>query len=332
MRTINTVFNKYITKKYCVIVIVILSLFTLVACDTKEEKEDIKAFENFNAAVFEKNNNIYIYNEDDKYLTSVGDLRRLKEFTALSNNSEYIAFKYMDDDNLIQLYNTTTGKYSSLKTDVEEAENISNILWKDNKLVVEIYINPTTTKNLIYDIESNKLINSCEGILIDILNEGETLIYGKNSQGNTSIYMNDELVYQLKETREVLLKGAVDREKGTIDFITFFFDREAGQQREFLYQGKLEENKISKVERINKPYEIGGNIVFDDGITGIMGANSIYFLHKKEFLKVKEEESNFYKNLQQLKTTLINTFKSEDLREDLTIEQMGIFNITWFTK
>lgn len=332
MKTINTVFNKYITKKYCVITIVILSLFTLSACDSKEEKDDIKVFTNFNAAVFEKNNNIYIFNEDDKYLTSVGDLKRLKEFTALSNNNEYIAFKYMDEDSLIQLYNTKTGEYSSLKIDIEEKENVSNVLWKDNKLVIEIYINPTTTKNLIYDIESNKLINSCEGTLIDILNHGETLIYGKNYQGNTSIYINEDVVYELKETREVLLQGAVDKEKKTISFITFFFDREAGEQREFLYEGKLEENKISKVERINKPYEIGGNIVFDSGITGIMGANSIYILHKKEFIKVKEEESNFYKNLQQLKTTLINTFKSEDLKGNLTIEEMGIFNITWFTK
>lgn len=332
MKTISTVFNKYFAKKYCVIVIVILSLFTLSACDSKEKEKDIKAFTNLNAAVFEKNNNIYIFNENDKYLTSVGDLRRLKEFTALSNNNEYIAFKYMEDNNIIQLYNTETGQYSSLEVDVEEKENISNILWKDNKLVVEIYINPTTTKNLVYDTESNKLINSCEGTLIDILNQGETLIYGKNSQGNTTIYINEDEVYQLKETREVLLKGAVDKEKEIISFITFFFDRETGQQKEFLYEGKLENNKISNVERINKPYEIGGNIVFDNGIIGIIGANSIYYLHNRQFVKIKEEESNFYKNLQQLKTTLINTFKSEDLRENLTIEEMEIFNITWFTK
>ena len=236
---------------FVVAITLISTLFNFFGCNSKKEQteEENLVINNYTSALLEKNNNIYIFDENEEYLEGVGDLHRLKELSALSNDWGNIAFKYLDESDKVNIYSMDKEEYKVLQINDLGENQISNLSWMNNKLVVHLYINPTTSKYLIYDVDTLELLNSCEGILIDVLDEGSTLVYGKASNGITTIYFNDKKVVTLEDSGEVLLKGKVSPKKDEIAFITFSFDKKKLTQCEYLYRGKIENDKVKDVLR-----------------------------------------------------------------------------------
>lgn len=316
----------------------IAAFFVLVGCNPKdknEEKEDEQSVVgNYTSALLERNNNIYIFDEDEEYLEGVGDLSRLKELAVLSDDSSKVAFKYLDEKDKINIYSMKDEEYKVLKVENIDKNQISNISWINNKLVVQLYVNPTTSKYLIYDGDTLEFLNSCEGILIDILDNGSTLVYGKTSNGITTIYFNDVKVVTLDNKGEVLLKGKVSQKRDELAFITFIFDREKGQQYEYLYRGKIENGKVKDVLKTIKPYEINGEIVYEGDELFICGERGNYLVENEKFIKKENEEVNkkLDENSRKLKTILKNTFESENINENLSWNEIGVYNITWFAR
>ncbi len=261
-------------------------------------------------------------------------MHRLKELSALSNDWSNIAFKYLDEKDKINIYSMKDEEYKVLPINDIGENQISNISWMNNKLVVHLYIDPITTKYLIYDADTLELLNSCEGILIDVLNEGNTLVYGKASNGVTNIYFNDAQIISLEDSGEVLLKGKVSPKKDEIAFITFSFDKEKLTQREYLYRGKIENGKIKDVFKTVKPYEINGDMVYEGDELVIYSQEGNYLVKDEEFIEEENEEmkKKLNENSMKLKNMLKNTFESESINENLSWNEIGVFNITWFTR
>ncbi len=328
-------FRKVNKIKIFVIAITLIStLFILVGCKSNIEEERDPIINNYTSAVIEKNNNIYIFDEEEEYLEGVGDLHRLKELSALSNDWSNIAFKYLDEKDKINIYSMKDEEYKVLPINDIGENQISNISWMNNKLVIHLYIDPITTKYLIYDADTLEFLNSCEGILIDVLNEGNTLVYGKASNGVTNIYFNDAQIISLEDSGEVLLKGKVSPKKDEIAFITFSFDKEKLAQREYLYRGKIENGKIKDVFKTVKPYEINGDIVYEGDELVIYSQEGNYLVKDEEFIEEENEEmkKKLNENSIKLKNMLKNTFESESINENLSWNEIGVFNITWFTR
>lgn len=328
-------FRKVNKIKIFVIAITLIStLFILVGCKSNIEEERDPIINNYTSAVIEKNNNIYIFDEDEEYLEGVGDLHRLKELSALSNDWSNIAFKYLDEKDKINIYSMKDEEYKVLQINDIGENQISNISWMNNKLVVHLYIDPTTSKYLIYDADTLELLNSCEGILIDVLNEGNTLVYGRASNGVTNIYFNNAQIISLEDSGEVLLKGKVSPKKDEIAFITFSFDKEKLTQCEYLYRGKIENGKIKDVFKTVKPYEINGDIVYEGDELVIYSQEGNYLVKDEEFIEEENEEmkKKLNENSMKLKNMLKNTFESESINENLSWNEIGVFNITWFTR
>ncbi len=321
-------------KIFVVAITLISTLFILVGCKSNSEEERDPIINNYTSAVIEKNNNIYIFDEHEEYLEGVGDLHRLKELSALSNDWSNIAFKYLDEKDKINIYSMKDEEYKVLQINDIGENQISNISWMNNKLVVHLYIDPITTKYLIYDADTLELLNSCEGILIDVLNEGNTLVYGKASNGVTNIYFNDSQIISLEDSGEVLLKGKVSPKKNEIAFITFSFDKEKLTQCEYLYRGKIENGKIKDVFKTVKPYEINGDMVYEGDELVIYSQEGNYLVKDEEFIEEENEEmkKKLNENSMKLKSMLKNTFESESINENLSWNEIGVFNITWFTR
>ena len=321
-------------KIFVVAITLISTLFILVGCKSDIEEERDPIINNYTSAVIEKNNNIYIFDEHEEYLEGVGDLHRLKELSALSNDWSNIAFKYLDEKDKINIYSMKDEEYKVLQLNDIGENQISNISWMNNKLVVHLYIDPTTSKYLIYDADTLELLNSCEGILIDVLNEGNTLVYGRASNGVTNIYFNNAQIISLEDSGEVLLKGKVSPKKDEIAFITFSFDKEKLTQCEYLYRGKIENGKIKDVFKTVKPYEINGDIVYEGDELVIYSQEGNYLVKDEEFIEEENEEmkKKLNENSMKLKNMLKNTFESESINENLSWNEIGVFNITWFTR
>lgn len=321
-------------KIFVVAITLISTLFILVGCKSNIEEERDPIINNYTSAVIEKNNNIYIFDEHEEYLEGVGDLHRLKELSALSNDWSNIAFKYLDEKDKINIYSMKDEEYKVLQINDIGENQISNISWMNNKLVVHLYIDPTTSKYLIYDADTLELLNSCEGILIDVLNEGNTLVYGRASNGVTNIYFNNAQIISLEDSGEVLLKGKVSPKKDEIAFITFSFDKEKLTQCEYLYRGKIENGKIKDVFKTVKPYEINGDMVYEGDELVIYSQEGNYLVKDEEFIEEENEEmkKKLNENSMKLKNMLKNTFESESINENLSWNEIGVFNITWFTR
>ncbi len=321
-------------KIFVVAITLISTLFILVGCKSDIEEERDPIINNYTSAVIEKNNNIYIFDEHEEYLEGVGELHRLKELSALSNDWSNIAFKYLDEKDKINIYSMKDEEYKVLQINDIGENQISNISWMNNKLVVHLYIDPTTSKYLIYDADTLELLNSCEGILIDVLNEGNTIVYGRASNGVTNIYFNNAQIISLEDSGEVLLKGKVSPKKDEIAFITFSFDKEKLTQCEYLYRGKIENGKIKDVFKTVKPYEINGDIVYEGDELVIYSQEGNYLVKDEEFIEEENEEmkKKLNENSMKLKNMLKNTFESESINENLSWNEIGVFNITWFTR
>ena len=313
----------------------VLSLVIFTGCNREKQKDEnylsIKDI-TYTSAVLEKNSNIYIYDKSSSYLEPVGELSRFKELTALSDDSKNIAFKYVDDQFRINIYNLESKEYRTLE--IEDSGEISDIQWYGDLLAVGIYENPTTNKYLIYDSKSFELINSCKGILVDVLDEGKTLIYGVNTQGVTSIYINDHKVYTLEKTGEVLLGGKVSSDKKEISFLTFAFNQGTLESKEYLYIGKLKNGNMDDLKILEKPYEIYGEIKYDGGNLVILNQDDYTEVVDDEFTTkdLSEVNSSIKENTNKLKGILKDTFKSEAVDLNMSWTELGVKNITWFIR
>lgn len=323
---------------FSTLITLVVALFVFVGCNSKEKNEEKEENEavvtNYTSALLERNNNIYIFDEDEEYLEGVGDLSRLKELTTLSNDWNKVAFKYLDEKDKVNIYSMKDEEYKVLAVENLGENQISSLSWIDNKLVVQLYVNPTTSKCLVYDSDTLELLNSCEGVLIDILDEGNTLVYGKTLNGITTIYFNDVKVLTLENKGEVLLKGKVSPKRDELAFITFIFDRENGHQYEYLYRGKVEDGKVKDVLKTIKPYEIDGEIIYEKDELFICSENKSYLVEEEKFIEKENEEVNkkLDENSRKLKAILRNTFESENIDESLSWAEIGVYNITWFAR
>ena len=324
-------------KKYIIYIIIMISTIIFAGCNSDKKLEDleaeIKEIEYTNALI-EKNNNIYIYNYNDEYLDPIGDLTRLKELATLSDDYKNIAFKYVDDENKINIYNLETNEYRELDIDIDNQKEISGIQIKDGMVIVSLYNNPSSNKYLIYDIENLQLVNTCEGILIEILDNGKTLIYGNEINGITSIFINDKKVYTLKQEGEILLDGVISSDKKTIGFLTFLFDKETFEQKEYVYICNIEDNSFKNIEIIEKPFDISGEIYLEDDELMITDMEKFIEFDDGDFIikDLNDINDSININSKRLKMILKETFESEELDENLSWQELGVNNIIWFRK
>ncbi|MEG0771803.1 hypothetical protein [Clostridium sp.] len=339
-------------RKFTLMIICITMIFLITACTNKgekivdktkdEPKETQKSYVN---AVFERNNNIYFYDEKMGSLYPIGDTTKFKELTMLSPDKKRVAFKYFYEEELDQteifIYNLESKEYNKIAVD-DELENIISLTWINNeRLLVSAAINPSVLKYGIYDINSNKQVNSIKGLLMEVFEDGNILLYSKTSRSdekeNSTLYLGDKLIYQLDNSIEEIHFATISSDKRNIAFSTFSYDADKGEVVEFLYNGKFDfaTSTISDISKITIPSNISGAIFYDkSNDLFIKGEESNYRVEGSFFTLIdtaQEVESiPTEEQLIKFKQVLKKTFVDEFIEDYLQLDELEIYNIQWF--
>ncbi len=320
------------------LIIGIFCFLVLVGCSNKNEIKE----ETYKGAMLEKNDNIYLYYNGEKpYLEPVGNIEKLKEFSALSPDGKNIVFKYkeLEDDinDHIEIYNMESREYKTLIIDNKEKYNIIDIDWvNNNRIIIALHLNPNESRYLVYDIYKDDLVNSVEGLIIGTVNSGDSIIYSKFDKINNtnSIYIQKKEIYKFQDENEQFYTGVISEDKKNIAFITSKYNVDTGNFNDYLYVGDLVGDNISNIRRIEKPYEILGDIVFDkEDKLYILSEDKSYKVNGKEFIEEEYKDDKKRPSqivIEKFNEALIQVFESEISTKDDVIQQLNIENIIWF--
>lgn len=321
--------NKIIRYNFILIATITLSII-FTGCTKSEVLGEVS---DYTRAIIEKNNNIYLYKSGGSYLDTIGDVEKLKELETLSSDNKYLAFKYLDDNSRIIIYEIENNNYIELPIDNSGDYQVMSIKWVGSNIAVSLFKDKNTTQTLIYDFKSGKVINTCEGIFIGAVDNGNLAVYGRVEDGKTKIYMGTREIYTIENDSEVLLSGAVNDDQ-EIAFLTFLYNRETGEQQEFVYRGKIEKEGLTNIKKIEKPYSISGDIVFDGDNMIIKTGYGIYGVTENGFkLLDSDKQAEVYKESEKnIRAIFKKTFISEDILESSSFKDMGIDKIIWFYK
>lgn len=330
-----------------------LVALSFTACTKKSDKGNIDENKNGNnikeekylKAVFERNNNIYIYDEKAEGLQLIGDTVKFKELMVLSPDKKNVAFKYFYESNSnpieVIIYNINSREYSKILIEDKELENIIELKWisKDRVLITSA-LNPSVLKYGIYDINSKKQVNGVKGLLMDVFKEGEQLLYSKTSrkkEDKSNLYLGDKLLYELESNDEEVHFAKISQDNTNIAFRTLSYNIAKNEVKEFLYTGKvdIEKSSVSEIKKVPIPVNIMGELSFDkNNNLFIIGDENTYKVEGSFFTLIENQIKDKFippeEKLTKFKQVLKKTFVDEFIEDYLQLDELQIYNIQWF--
>lgn len=325
---------------------VVLASCLLYGCDKKDDNKVKLAEKAHLKAVFERNNDIYIYDEKKEEIKVVGDQGKRKELLVLSPNHKNIVYRLQQDQNTINNSQIVIQNIKKEKTDVidiedEDLKNITEIKWLDDEhILVTAHMNPSVSSYGIYDINSKKQVNSIKGILMGTYDDGQELLHSKTKRNDPShksnLYINDKLIYEMENSEEQIQDAVISKDYSKIVFKTFSLNLETGEVKDYIYSADFNEDyKISNIEKTELPPTVFGILKLDE-------ENNLYIINDKAAYKVqgtfftetkyKEEglEKPTEEKLTKFKQTLAKNFPKEFITDYLKLDELQIYNIQWF--
>ncbi len=339
-----------IIQSALLIIFCALSIILFTAC-TKDKDNNVENENNnkdikYTKAVFERNSNIYLYDEKQQQLQPIGDTVKYKELMVLSPDKKKIAFKYFYKENNptteVVVYSIGKNKYETIDIEDEELKNIIELKWIDkNRVLIIAALNPSVLKYGIYDVNTKQLINSTKGLLMEVLNNGELLLYSRTSRTGekqkSNLYLGDKLLYELDNLGEEVQFAAISNNEKQIAFTTLSYDLENGGVKEFLYSGKIDLDKVSitGIKKVDIPSNIIGEPYFDkDDKLFIKNEEACYKIDGTFFSIVENKEEEIIvpsaEQLTAFKQVLKKTFVDEFIEDYLQLDELQIYNIQWF--
>ena len=95
---------------------------------------------------------------------------------------------------------------------------------------------------------------------------------------------------------------------------------------------KINKNTIDNVVVRKKPYDISGDIIYENDKLYILGNDGVYYLQNTSFEPVDDKYIGINENSERLKNILKNTFKNENISIEYGWENIGVTNLTWFIR
>ena len=336
------------THARILMLLVILSCIMLTSCGniSNEKLSDKKYLK----AVFERHNKIYFYNEKKKQISELGDKSKKKELLAISPNHKKIAYKYVENsasDLSVIIETLNDGNTETLEVKNDGLGAVIELKWiNDDRLMITTHINPSVLTYSIYDINSKKQINFAKGILMEIYDDGDKLLYSKTLRNDpnhkANLYLNDQLIYEMDNTTEKIQSATISEDKSKFAFKSIGFNEEKQEIEEYIYKGSLSsDNKSSNVEKIKMPPIIFGKLQLDnENNLYVVNENTSYKIEGNLFQEEKIEDDNSKNKITEnkpseeqlivFKDILKNTFLNEFIEDYLELKDLQIYNITFF--
>jgi hypothetical protein len=369
-----TIYEKR-TKRFFKLVIVLLCLFlstfTLMACsdktgeiekntsgntgDAPNKNADIKDEEKDNTNVnrdmiaFEKDNNIYLYDEISKQIKSLGDDSKSKDLLSVSPDKNNIVFRYFDEGKAtyppqVVVYNIKNKSLVDIVVDNKNTQQITELKWINNEnILVTGHINPSASGYSVYNVKSKKELLSCVGTIRDISIDTKKLLYSKTPhifpRPKANLYINDNIIFEAVSDNEEIFDGAMSKD-GKILAFRSWVPNEAdinGEVMAYLNIATINSDGkgISGLKKISISSDTTGDIKFDNkGTVIIIGDDFIYKLKDNNLIKeqnmLPKKEELSEQQIKGFKQALSKQFPEELISEETLLEDINIWNMVAF--
>jgi hypothetical protein len=358
-------------KLFIMVLCLCLSMVALTACSDKigetnknsnEKKEDvpsknteIKGEEQVtvNAKLtkiaFEKNNNIYLYDEMNKEIKSLGDNSKSKELLSLSPDKTKIVFRYFDEEKAIYppyliVYDIPTTKLKDIVIDNKNTQQITELKWIDNEnILVTGHINPSASGYAVYSIKTRLELISCLGTIRDVNINKKNILYSNTPhifpQPKANLYINGNKIFEANNDKEQIFDGGLSKDGKMLVFRSWVPSEKDlnGEAIAYLNIAKINSDGkgISDLKKISISSNTTGDIKFDDkNNISIIGDEFIYKLKADKLIKEKNTSPKQVElsaqQLEKFKEILAKQFPEDFISQETLLEDMGIYNMVAF--
>ena len=369
--TIHEKKTKGFFKLFIMVLCLFLSINTLVACSNKIEKinksengnnadipskntetkgeEQIAANIKLTKIAFEKNNNVYLYDEINEQIKSLGDNSKSKDLLNLSPNKTKIVFRYFNEEIAIYpphiiVYDTQTKNLTDIVIDNKNTQQIMELKWIDNEnILVTGHINPSASGYAVYNIKSRAQLISSVGTIRDTNINKKIILYSNTPhifpQPKANLYINNNKIFETNNDKEEIFDGVISKDGKILAFRSWVSNGKnlSGEVSAYLNVAKINSDgkAIRDLKKINISSDTTGDIKFDDkNNISIIGEKFIYklkagILIKAENTLPKQVELSV-EQLKKFKEILTKQFPKDFISEETLLEDIDIYNMVAF--
>lgn len=344
-----------------------LGIFTVVICSNiigknNKNKEDIS---NKNTKIngedqntkntkltkiaFEKNNNVYLYDEINEQIKSLGDSSKSKDLLELSPDKTKIVFRYFNEGKPIYpphiiIYDIKAGKLTDIVINNKNVQQIVELKWIDNEnILVTGHINPSVSGYTVYNINSKAELMSCEGTIRDVSLNKKNILYSNTPhifpQPRANLYINGNKIFISNDDKEQIFDGVISEDGKVIAFRSWVADdgNLNSQASAYLNIAKIDSDgkAISDLKRIVINSDTAGELKFDDkNNLSIIDEKFIYKLKDGKFIKLEntlpKQSALSTEQLKKFRQTLAKQFPKEVISDQTVLEDIDIYNMVAF--
>ncbi|MBU3143061.1 hypothetical protein [Clostridium sp. CF012] len=298
---------------------------------------------------FEKNNNVYLYDEIKQQIKSIGDNSKLKDLLKLSPDKTKIVFRYYNQGKALYpphvvIYDIKTEKLTEIVINNKNVQQIIDLKWIDDvNILVTGHINPSVSGYAVYDIKNKSEVISCVGTIRDITINNKNILYSNTPHmfptPKANLYLNGNKIFDSSKDKEEIFDAVISKDGKMIAFrssVENEVDSKGGVSA-YLNIAKINsDNKsISNLKNISISIDTTGDMEFDDeNNISIIGNEFIYKLKADNLIKVvnslpkKEEISD--QQLKKFKQVLAKQFPEDSISESTLFEDIDIFYMEAF--
>ena len=369
--TIHEKRTKGFFKLFIMTLCLFLSIVTLMACSNKTgkinkntsgNKEDIPAKDaeikdeeqiitntKITKIAFEKNNNVYLYDEINEQIKFLGDNSKSKDLLRLSPDKTKIAFRYFNEEKAIYppqiiIYDIKTESLTEIVIDNKNTQQIIELKWIDNKnILVTGHINPSASGYAVYNIKSGLELLACVGTIRDVNINKKSILYSNTPhifpQPKANLYINGNEIFQTNNDKEEIFDGVLSKDGKMLAFRSWVSNEKDlnAEVSAYLNLAKINSDgkTISDLKKISISSDTTGDIKFDNkNNISIVGDEYIYKLKDDNLIK---EENTLPKQaelsaeqLKKFKRILAKQFPKEVISEESLLEDIGIYDMVAF--
>jgi len=327
-----------------------------MACSNKIEKINKNEAQNQTVAntkltkiAFEKNNNVYLYDEINGKIKSLGDNSKSKDLLELSQDKTKLVFRDFDQEKAtypphLNIYDTKTGKLTDISINDKNLQQIIDLKWIDDEnILITGHINPSASGYAVYNIKSKAELISCEGTIRDVTMDKKNILYSNTPhtfpQPKANLYINGNKIYEATDVKEEIYDGVISKDDKMLAFRSWISDPKNpnGKTSAYLNVAKINNNgkSISNLKKIIISSDTTGNLKFDDeNNISIVGDEFIYKLKSSKLIKVantlpKPTEITPEK-LKKFKQILAKQFPEDSITDGTLLEDIDISNMVEF--
>jgi len=355
--------TKTLFKLLIMSICVFISIFTVMYCSKNNENKDNTSNKGSNISgkdqdiknsnltkiAFEKDNNVYLYDEISRQIKSLGDNSKSKDLLELSPDKTKIVFRYFNEGKPIYpphviIYNIKAGKLTDIVINNKNAQQIVELKWIDNEdILVTGHINPSVSGYTVYNTKSKAELISCVGTIRDVSLDKKNILYSNTPhifpQPRANLYINGKQIFESNNDKEQIFDGVISKDRKMIAFRSWVAGEKDinGKDSAYLNIGKINSDgkAISNLKKTVISGEIAGELKFDDeNNLSIIEDQFIYKLKDGKLIKVantlaKKKELTAVQ-LKAFRQTLAKEFPKEVISDQTVLEDIDIYNMVVF--